>query len=118
MARSSQSSFLERYRNAALTNTSILVRSGPCEIFGWTVNNPNTSEIFVQLHDARALLDITLGTTICDLPLKVPAQSTVMIVPNENTYWFFTKGLVVAATTTENGASAPGLPVSVVIGYR
>lgn len=105
------------YRNNAVTNTKILIRAGTCSIKGWIVNNPNAAESFLQIHDAATTGDVTLGTTVPVLPIKVGANGSVVIT--EHDYQIpFSLGMVIAATTTEGGSSAPVTPVSVLILYK
>ena len=106
-----------RYRNNALTNTKILVRSGPATLSGFTVNNPNGSEIFIQMFDAAATGDVTLGSTVCDEPIKVAANGSVAVF-QKGPISFFDLGLVIAATTTEGGSTAPASAVSVTLRYN
>lgn len=106
------------YRNGGLTNTLIQVRSGPTDIFGYYINNPNAAEEFVQMFDAADVSEVTLGTTACTLPLKIPNSGMVEEVGGRDPLMTFPRGLVIAATTTETGSSAPGSALSVSIRYR
>lgn len=103
------------YRNASLTNALTLVRTGQCNIYGWIINNPNASEAFVQVFDAAAVVDVTLGVTTCTLPLKVGAGSAVVLRDGLSTGITFSNGIVIAATTTEAGAVAPATALSMVL---
>ncbi len=103
-----------RYRNVALTNGKLLVRSGPTDIYGWVVNNPNASEVFVQVFDAASTGDVALGTTICDLPIKV-GPSAAVVFKEKDPQFSFSLGCAIAATTTEGGSTAPGTAVSIVL---
>lgn len=106
-----------RYRNNAVTNTLILVRSGQGTITGLIVNNPNASEAFLQIFDAASTGAVTLGTTVCDEPIKIPASGSITLWGTEvKTY--FDNGLVIAATTTEGGSTAPASALSVVLRYQ
>jgi hypothetical protein len=106
------------YRNNALSNTKVLVRSGSTFVFGYTINNPNTAECFVQCFDAAAITDVNLGTTICDEPIKVGGLGGIMENAERMPLLQFTKGLVIVATTTESGSTAPSSPISVSIRYQ
>lgn len=106
-----------RYRNHAVTNTKILIRAGSCTLRGLVINNPNASEAFLQMFDAVQTADVTLGTTVCDEPIKIPASGSITLWGND-IKTFFDLGLVIAATTTEGGSTAPGTALSVVLRYQ
>lgn len=105
------------YRNDVLDNTKTLVRTGASAIKFFMVNNPNAAqEIFLQVHDAAATGDVTLGTTVPTLPIKVPAAGFVVLGTERNPLPVpFLNGIVIAATTAEKNAVAPGTPVSVLL---
>lgn len=111
-------SLWDRYRNNALTNTKILVQAGARAIAGWIVNNPNATEAFVQMFNKAATGDVTLGTTVCDIPIKVGANSSVVIKADTVPLDQFELGLVIAATTTEGGSAAPVSALSIVLWYK
>lgn len=105
------------YRNAALSNTPILVRSGPTDVYGYTINNPNAAEEFFLMFDAADVSDITLGTTVPSEPIKLPISGAIVETPHEQPIASFSRGLVIAATTTEDGNTAPGSAISVTVRY-
>ena len=94
------------YRDAAATNTKILVRAGQIDLSDLNVANGNASIIYVQLFDSATTAAVTLGTTVADKVLKVEAS----VQP----FFFFPRsvrfgqGLVYALTTTASGSTAPG----------
>lgn len=106
------------YRNNAVTSTTILVRSGPCDVYGYSINNPNASTAFIQLFNAAATGDVNLGTTVCDEGIQLPISGPVVEAPNTDPILSFPLGLVIAATTTEGGNTAPGSAVSVVLRFQ
>lgn len=101
----------------ALTNTTVLVRTGPTNIYGWVITNPNAVAEFVQLFNAAATADVTLGTTVATNVLEVPASGQVVMEMDRVPWRYYDKGFVIAATTTATGSSAPSsaLPVEVSI---
>ena len=68
------------------------------------VYNASDAAAFVQLFDAASLADVTVGTTVPKWSIGLAtATSTHLIDCQVN----FMLGLVVAATTTATGSSAP-----------
>lgn len=108
----------DKYRNNAVSNTKILVRSGPLSIKGIVVNNADASVAFLQLHDAAATDDVTLGTTVPTLGVKIAASSSKEIIFDDSNKLPLSLGLVIAATTTEVGSTATTTPLSVLILYK
>lgn len=95
----------------ALTGAT-LVRAGNTRVFSYNVQNPNASPVFLQFFNAASVGAVTLGTTTPTDWLAVPASGVL------DGFWMYSPmypaGVVVAATTTPNGATvaSTGLPVS------
>ena len=95
------------YTNPALTATLVVAQATPGTLVYWNISNPNSSLVYVQFFDAAATGGITLGSTAPKLSIAVPPTNGVtdgVSVPGIA----FQKGVVIAVTTTANGASAPG----------
>lgn len=98
--------------NQAALTTAVLVRTGTTRVLTYNLFNPNTSVAFLQFFNAASVGAVTLGTTAPTDWLAVPAGGVVdgawMYSPQ------YSAGLVIAATTTPNGATivTTGIPVS------
>ncbi len=100
-------------RQASLTNTTILLRSGPTALFGWNFINKNAAIEFVQMFDAASTGDVILGTTAPTIAIALTTGVDVATIMALNIPLAFKNGLVVACTTTETGSSAPATnPIS------
>jgi hypothetical protein len=97
--------------NALLTNSAVSVVSGQHNLQTIILYNPNASVEYIQLFDALAA-NVTVGTTVPKMVVPIPASSTIDLpIENSAQITFFT-GIVVAATTTATGASAPGTGIT------
>ncbi len=107
------------YQYGALTATlyqlvAPTVAGSPCIPSYWNLANPNTSLVFIQFFDAASTTGITLGTTAPTFSIAVPANGGVIdTTPLQGIT--FNKGVVVAATTTQTGNSAPSSTCQVVL---
>lgn len=106
------------YSNTALSNTKQTVKSSSGRLYGYHLFNPNTSSIFVQFFDALAA-SVIVGTTTPTFVLTIPANATSpatldtqLTVPIS-----FGTGIVVAATTTATGSTAPTTPLNCSLFY-
>jgi len=105
------------YKNAALTGTAILVKTGPCSLNSYHIFNTTTAECYVQFFDAAAAADVTVGTSPTFV-LGIPAETAAGLgsgaccaIPKVIQ---FTLGLVVASTTAADGST--GAIVSILLG--
>lgn len=95
--------------DSSVTATAEAGPTSGCYLDFFEVQNPNTSQVFLQLFDA-ALASVTLGTTAPTLSLLIPAgnageygaRSEVMYRPPN-----FRTALTYAITTTATGSTAP-----------
>lgn len=91
------------YFNSALTNTPIQIRVGSSAVTGFEFQNPNSTNAYVQIFDTIRG-GVTLGTTVPLFSFLVPGNGAqdkpLMNLPYIN-------GLVIAATTTATGSTAP-----------
>jgi hypothetical protein len=100
----------EPFVNAAVT-TVVLVKAGQCKITGYHLLNNTAAVAFLQVFDAAAAADVTLGTTVAVLSLGLPASGGAVSALGEMGYQF-TKGIVVAGTTTATGSSTASISVN------
>lgn len=95
--------------NDALTSTAILLKTGPCSLCGYHIFNTTTAEAYVQFYNAAAAADVTVGTTVHDFVLGIPAETAAGLGSGACRSLFrplqFTKGIVVASTTAAAGAT-------------
>lgn len=101
----------------ALTNTVKLYRQGRFNLSYLDVSNPNTVSAFLQIFDAAAIADVTLGTTppLFSIPIPKGASATDVgqkAIPLGFAPQFI-NGLCMAATTTPTGSTALGAAIGV-----
>lgn len=95
-------------KSGTLTTTLVKVGGSSTRLvnsfFG---NTANTATTYVQFFDVAETTDVTLGTTAPTFSWPLPAESS------ERGPWphFFKKGIVIAATTTRTGSSAPSTAI-------
>ena len=100
------------FGNSALTATAVLLVPGTSGSYStlWLVNasNPNAALTYLQFFDAAAISSVTLGTTKPAFWLAMPINTTGGVVSvSFPVGYVFKNGIVVAATTTPTGSSAP-----------
>lgn len=101
----------------SLTNSVQTVKSIAGPWLGYNCYNPNAAQAWVQIFDAATSGAVTLGTTPPNrtIPLA-PSTTTGQQVPSPP--YSVLNGMQVAATTTQNGSTAPSAPVSCEFYYR
>ena len=100
--------------SGAVSNTATQVKSGAGQVYGWDIHNPNAAIAYVQFFNA-AVGSVTVGTTAPVYSIGIPANSrAVMEWPNGIQH---TTAIVVAATTTRAGGTAPSSAVDVNVIY-
>lgn len=112
----------ERSANRALSlyvdkdgdNTKQTVQTGRTLVYGWNIHNPNGAVMYVQMFN-KAAGDVTVGTTVNDYSVLVPANGNAYA--DRNTPINFDTGFVVACTTTEDGSTDPTTGLVVHIDY-
>lgn len=89
-----------------------LVKSGFTLLHDLEVENPNTSQMYIQLFDAAATSAVTLGTTTPAQTYVIPAgdgtENGVRTKEFGDAALRFGLGLVWAITTTRSGSTGPG----------
>jgi hypothetical protein len=100
--------------SGAVTNTATQVKSGAGQVYGYDIHNPNASIVYLQFFDT-AVGSVTVGSTTPKFVLGIPANGRAAIEwPNGIQH---TTAIVIAATTTRGGSTAPGTAVDVNVIY-
>ena len=106
------------YSKTDLSNTAVLVRTGSGRITTMELRNINTADAFVQFFDAAAAADVTVGST-SSIPFFIPGSDGTNRSSNAKDFgdrgFFFRKGLVIAATTSETNGTAPSSAISLTL---
>lgn len=96
---------------ASGTATATLLRSGSVTLHAVEAENINTTIVYVQLFNAAAATDVTLGSTAPDQTYMIPqgggAAAPTSRLIDFSTPLGFDKGLVYAVTTARSGAVPP-----------
>lgn len=95
-------------------STATQVKSIGGQIYGWHFHNPNAAISYVQFFNT-AVGSVTVGTTPPIYSIGIPANGTSQVelpmgLPHST-------AIVVAATTTRTGGTAPGSTVDVNVFY-
>lgn len=94
------------YKTNLTDNSTTLVQTGSTLLGYLNVHNPDASAAHLQLFNAAAAADVTLGTTVPDLSLQIAAggdREPVLISPI-----LFELGLVIAASVEPQGSTDTG----------
>jgi hypothetical protein len=104
---------LGAFTNAAVTNSAVLVSSTPATLTFINVANANASIVYVQVFNASAANQVTVGTTAPVFWFPVTTSNPI----NQELHlgYTFSKGIVIAVTTTPTGGTAPGTACPVVL---
>lgn len=106
------------YRNATLQATAALVLGNKLKVIGLQVDNfANTARSYLQLYNAAAAADVTVGTTTPDKTMVIPGSGAMDFNWGQSPL-DFSRGLVIAATTTVGGSTDPTAGVLVNIDYE
>jgi hypothetical protein len=91
----------------AVAATAILVKTGPLKVRTIQFHNAAATEAYLQMFDAAAAADVTVGTTI---PNWAPGAHATAggddVVDLCGLNLMFTKGLVIASCQTPDGLAA------------
>ena len=104
-ARFASAQSLPYSNTAGVTATLVAAVPSSAVLTGYNISNPNSATIYVQFFNASTTSGITLGTTAPFFSLAVPPFGVTdgpTTAPVS-----FSAGIVIAATTTPAGASAP-----------
>lgn len=91
-------------RDANVDNTAQECKTSDGYLFGYHVQNPNSSDAWLQLYDAESG-DVTVGTTTPKLSLVVPASGAIEAFLPDRVR--FGTAITYAATTTATGGTDP-----------
>lgn len=89
----------------ALKATATLVHAGDGKFGGYFIYNPEGAETYLQVYAASSAASVTVGTTPPIARYAIPATSGANLELDRGLY--AVGGIVVAATTTATGSSAP-----------
>ena len=103
---SSPGNCLSNTHVAAATETKALLKTGPVNLYGLIAENNHTADVFLQIFNAASTADVTVGTTVADFSIRLPA-SGALILDNHRAFKHFNKGVVYAVTLTRTGAGSP-----------
>lgn len=91
------STVYKKFRQFINADYAVEVNVGFCQLVGWNLINPSTSNVYLKLGDVAAAWDPGDPPTM-KRTLMIPAQGTVFI-PNEDKYQLdFANGMFVWAT--------------------
>jgi hypothetical protein len=107
---------LTLFSDPALLATKAVVAAVPASIYGYHIHNPNAAIAYVQVFN-KLTAGVTVGTTVPDWVIGIPANGTVNLSPGTAGIDFST-GVVIAATTTTGGLTALGAGLQVGIFYK
>lgn len=107
----------DKYQNITLTANPILIRPGETSLFGWNIVNPGATAAYVVLFDAVQVGDVTLGVTVPDYWVYLPAGTPSIYTPDKEAAKFKT-GLVIAATGGLVSALPPVSDQQTIIQYK
>jgi len=112
-----QTACLQKVVNPSADNTKVLVgNAGHLNLYGFYLENNHTADIYIQFFDKATTGAVTLGTTVADLTIRIPANGAVIYDPSRPCQ-HMGLGLVYAVTSTRTGSSAPGANASLQIFY-
>ena len=94
-----------------LTATTVAAQTVPVMMVGYNIANANSSITYVQFFDASATTGIVLGTTAPIFSIAIPANGVV----DGQQAFAFKHGVVMAATTTASGLTAPSTAVPITL---
>lgn len=93
----------------ALAGTLKLYSQEKCCLTFLDISNPGTVASFVQIFDASAIANVTLGTDVPKLCIAVEKGASATDVKTKSIQFTepvqFNKGVVMAATTTPTGST-------------
>ena len=81
----------------------VLIKTGQGLLYGWHIKNTTGAAQYIQLFDKAALSGVTIGTTVPDLTIGLPANGSNAVsfqVPVN-----FINGLCAFSTTTAGGST-------------
>lgn len=111
---------LLEYVNRALSAKDLFSATGGTGAYyltGLNVYNPNATTVFLKFYDAASTGAVTIGTTLANYIVPIPALSSIILENTATAKKQFTSGVVLAALTgyldTDTTAPATALYLSV-----
>lgn len=112
------------YRNTALTNTPLAVKTSPGFVMGWNFINVNTATVYVKFYNST-VANTTIGTTAPLLTIAVPGGSASIpgvnfqecgLIPQE----VFSTAVSIACVTglADNSTTAPTTSIHASVRYK
>ena len=106
--------------NAAVTSTAVKVNTvgtPPSLLVSYNITNNTSSFVYIQFFDVAATSSVTLGTTAPAYVIAVPPYGVTDAFVAAPQFTFY-NGIVIAATTTATGNTAPSTAASVSLSYE
>jgi hypothetical protein len=97
--------------------TPVLVQTGRCAITGAMAVNTTGQAAYVQLFNAAAVSEVVLGTTRPDWAFTVAGNGVASDSGFPGDGVVFDRGLVIASTTANGGATGAPQHVRVCLGW-
>lgn len=110
-----------QYRsNNITTAAAFLVATGNRVLVGWNLITIGTTSSYLQLYNAAATTDVTVGTTAPIRTLLIPAGGTALLSNEDQFQLQFNLGIVGAVTggMLDNSSAAPNGACMVEILYN
>lgn len=99
-------------------NTKVQVWEGRGNLYKIVVENNDSAIVYVQLFDAAAIGDVTLGVTMPVSEYRVQSSGDMGDDSAPEPLTFFSKGCVIAVTDVRGGSGAPGANSSIQLWYQ
>ena len=94
--------YLAKLATALDDSPGLLIKAGQGVLHGWSLQNGAAAATYVQVFDAAALANVTLGTTTPSFVICMAASEDSNIVGAD---WAFTLGCVAFSTTSATGST-------------
>jgi len=103
-----------------ISSSMVLIQSGACQLTGFTIYNPNSTNVWLHFKDSSDVSSAATGSTSC-YKLLIPAENQIVAYVNSGTsddpdgIWSFASGITVKAVTgfADSNNTAPSTPISV-----
>lgn len=103
------------FTDGTMGATKTQIKGSAGQLFGWYIYNPNSSVSYVQIYNL-ASASVTVGTTVPDLCLGVPATSAANLELVNGLA--MGTGITFAITTTRGGNTTPSSTVDYNFWYK
>lgn len=99
--------------NASVNATKVEISAVPSNCYGFLVeNNDESNAVYLQVFD-KAAADVTVGTTVPDYTMKIPAGAVFGRDSQDIPFHFHSRGITIAVTTTRTNAVNPASSATV-----